>query len=220
MARYDAGGAWGLAMRGLRRELRLVEAAPARLPHLPAPGIAAQGAEFLAAAERTARAGDLAAQLLGAERPTLEVDPGGDGPTWRGHALPPDPARAGELRGRLDAAAHDSQLDTEFTYGWRTPMAFESPPYPVPGNVMDDFIDQVFTRDSAWQGDADEAAASVNVTLDGHPVTLDPDGNFRLRRFPCGGRLEARDGAGGLTAVRLRCRATAAAGHGPRPGSG
>jgi hypothetical protein len=148
------------------------------------------------------------------------VDPGGDGPGWRGVARPPDPAGAGELRGRLDAASHASRADTEFTYGWRTPMAFEIPPYPVPGNVMDAFIDQVSARDSAWQDHAGDAAGSVEVTLDGRPVALRPDGRFRLRRFPCGGRLEARDGAGGLTAVRLRCRAAAAADRAPRPGSG
>jgi hyaluronoglucosaminidase len=220
LARYDAGGAWGVAMRALRRELRLVEAAPERLPHLPVPGIAEQGAEFLDAADRTASAGDLGAQLLGAERPRLKVRRVGDGPAWRGQALPPDTARAGELRGRLDVAAQASRVDTEFTYGWRTPMAFEIPPYPVPGNVMDAFIDQVSSRDSAWRDQADEAAASVAVTLDGRPIQLGPDGTFRLPRFPCGSRLEARDGAGGLTAVRLRCRAAGAAGRAPRPGSG
>ncbi len=208
LARYDAGGAWGLSLRRLRRELRLVEAAPDRLPTLPEPGIAAQGAEFLDAAARTATAGDLAAQLLAAERPTLKVDPGGDGPSWRGLALAPDRDRAGALRERADAAAQDSQLDTEFTYGWRTPMAFEIPPYPVPGNVMDAFVDQISARDAAWQDQADEAAASVEVTLDRRPVTVADDGKFHIRRFPCGSRLVARDGAGGLTSVRLRCRSS------------
>ena len=47
-----------------------------RLPDLPEPGIAEQGAEFLDAAAKTALAGDLAAQLLAAERPLLELRAG------------------------------------------------------------------------------------------------------------------------------------------------
>ncbi len=217
LTRYDAGGGWTGRLRRLLRELRLVESGPRRLPKLPEPGIAEQGAEFLDAAARTALAGDLAAQLLAAERPLLELDGGGG---LRGHAAPPDPARAAELRSRADAAASDAELDTEFTYGWRTPMAFEIPPYPVPGNVMDAFLDRVAERDSAWQAHADEAATSVEVTLDGRPVPLDADGGFRLKRIPCGGRLVARDGAGGLTALRIRCRSVAATGRAPRQGSG
>ena len=202
LARLDAGGGWPGRLRRLLRELRLVEAAPRRLPGLPEPGIAEQGAEFLDAAAKTALAGDLAAQLLATERPLLERRPGGG---VRGRALPPDPARAEELRRQADAAASAAELDTEFTYGWRTPVAFEIPPYPVPGNVMDAFIDRVAARDSAWQAHADEAAASVELTLDGRRVPLDPGGGFRLRRSNCG-RLVARDGAGGLTTLRVRCR--------------
>jgi hyaluronoglucosaminidase len=204
LARYDAGGGWPARLRRLLRELRLVEAAPRRLPDLPDPGIAEQGAEFLDAAAKTALAGDLAAQLLAAERPLLELRPGGG---LRGRALPPDPAHAEALRGQADAAASAAELDTEFTYGWRTPLAFEIPPYPVPGNVMDAFIDRVEERDSAWRGHAGEAAASVELTLDGRPVRLNPDGGFRIERDACG-RLVARDGAGGLTALPIRCRAT------------
>jgi hypothetical protein len=199
LARYDAGGGWPRRLARLLRELRLVEAAPERLPGLPEPGIAAQGAEFLAAAGKTALAGDLAAQLLAAERPKLELGRTG------GTALPPDPARAADLRQAADAAASNAAVDSEFTYGWRTPLAFEIPPYPVPGNVMDAFIDAVSERDSAWQSRAGEAAASVEVTLDGEPVPLHPDGGFRLAPAACG-RLVARDGAGGLTALRVRCR--------------
>ena len=75
LARLDAGGGWPGRLRRLLRELRLVEAAPRRLPGLPEPGIAEQGAEFLDAAAKTALAGDLAAQLLATERPLLERRP-------------------------------------------------------------------------------------------------------------------------------------------------
>ncbi len=214
LARYDAGGGWTRRLVRLRRELRLVEAAPERLPSLPEPGIASQGTEFLDAAAESALAGDLAAQLLAAERPQLELRGS------RGRTLPPDPAAAAELREQADAAASNAEVDTEFTYGWRTPLAFEIPPYPVPGNVMDAFLDEVAARDSAWQAHANEAAASVEVTLDGRPIAVDPSGHFVLRRVPCGARLVARDGAGGLTALRLRCRGVAAAAPGPRPGTG
>ena len=218
LARYDAGGDWGGRLSRLLRELRLVEAAPGRLPKLPEPGIAAQGVEFLEAAANAATAGDLAAQLLAAERPSLTISPAGGGSGgWSGTALPPDPERAAELRQRADAAATTARVDSEFTYGWRTPLAFEIPPYPVPGNVMEAFIDQVAARDSAWQSRADEAAAAVTVTLDGRPIPVDSDGSFRVRRIPCRGRLVARDGAGGLTVLRFRCHLAAAGAPRPRP---
>ncbi len=200
LARYEAGGGWPRSLARLLRELNLVEAAPRRLPSLPEPGIAQQGADFLAAAAATALAGDLAAQLLEAERPALALRGHG---RVRGSAAAPDPDRAAELRGDLDEAAAAAALDSEFTYGWRTPAAFEIPPYAVPGNVMDAFVDRVKALDDGWRARANEASSSVAVTLDGRPVTLE-GGDFVLSRQACG-RLVATDGAGGRTAIRVRC---------------
>ncbi|MEA2398225.1 MAG: hypothetical protein QOK25_1781, partial [Thermoleophilaceae bacterium] len=91
-----------------------------------------------------------------------------------------------------------------FVYGWRTPYAFEVPPYPVPGNVMDAYLDQVDSLDSAWQQHASTAASGVTVKVGGRPVRLTPSGAFRLGRgSACGRLLVATDGAGGRSARRL-----------------
>ena len=203
--RYRAGG-WRPRLARLLRELRLVEQAPERLRALPVPGIAEQGAEFLEAARKNALAGDAAARLLAAERPLLEASRSKTG--FAGQALPPDPAAARALRSELDSARTDARAETEFTYGWRTPFAFEIPPYPVPRNVMDAFLDRVQALDDAWSGEA--AAASVEVSVGGEGVALGEDGSFELPPSACGERLLAIDGTGGRTALRLRgCRGRA-----------
>ena len=199
LERYAAGG-WRPRLARLLRELRLVEHAPERLVNLPEPGIAEQGAEFLEAARKNALAGDAAGRLLAAERPLLEASESKAG--LSGRAAPPDPSAAAELRSELDAARTEARAETEFTYGWRTSLAFEIPPYPVPRNVMDAFLDRVQALDDGWQGEA--AAESVEVTLDGEPVPLDENGGFELRGWACGRRLVAIDGAGGRTALRTR----------------
>ncbi len=202
LARYATGG-WRPRLAKLLRELRLVIGAPDQLPDLAQPGIAEQGAEFLEAAQKNALAGEAATQLLAAERPALEARQ--SRAALSGKAIPPDPDAAAALRSELDSARTTARAETEFTYGWRTPFAFEVPPYPVPRNVMDAFLDQVQSLDDAWQGEA--AAASVELTLDGEPVALAEDGSFRVEDPACGQRLVAVDGAGGRTAKRLRgCR--------------
>jgi hyaluronoglucosaminidase len=203
--RYDAGGDWPRARAALARELRLVEKAPARLPNLPNAAIAEQAAGFLENGETSARAGHLAARLLAAERPLLRVR-GAPGGGARGRAAPPDPEAASSLRSQVSAATTAARADSEWTYGWRTSVAFEIPPYAVPGNVADDFADAALSRDAAWLPGAGDAAASVSVDLDGEPVSLDSSGRFRLPPGSCGGRLVATDGAGGETVRRVRCR--------------
>jgi hyaluronoglucosaminidase len=195
-----AGGGWRPRMAKLLRELRLVEQAPRRLPDLPEPGIAEQGAEFLDAARKNARAGDAAARLLAAERPALEARRVRSG--YAGTAVAPDPGEAAGLRAELDSARTTARAETEFTYGWRTPLAFEIPPYPVPRNVMDVFLDRVQALDDSWPGD--EAAAGVELALAGEPVHLGAGGEFELPPSACGERLVATDGAGGRTALTLR----------------
>ena len=200
LARYQGAG-WSTAQRVLLRELRLVQLAPQRLAQLPDPRFAQQAAEFLDAARRTARAGTLATQLLAAERPSLRVRGGRGG--LHGVVAAPDAARASELRSALDAAGLEARLDTEFTYGWRLGVAFEFPPYAVPGNVMDAFVDTVRSLDAGWDGG--RASSAVSLDLAGNPVTVAPDGSFRLIGSACGKRLVATDGTGGATALRLRC---------------
>jgi hyaluronoglucosaminidase len=201
----SAKGEWPRAAAALRDELRLAETAGERLGALPDRAIAQQAEPFLAAARNAAGAGRLGTDLLGAERPALRLRRTRRGVL--GSAHPPDPSRAAELRSAFAERGDTSRRDRRFVYGWRTPYAFEIPPYEVPPNVMNVYLDAVETLDAAWQGRADEAAASVTVTVRGRRVRLGPSGAFRLGRASCGRVVVATDGAGGRTAVRApRCR--------------
>lgn len=202
---YGARGGWPRPSRRLRRELTLVEAAPGRIARLPDRAIARQAKEFLIAGRDSARDGHLALRLLGAERPLLTVERKGAG--FRGRVAPPDPAAADALRSDLAAADATARASSEFTYGWRTPVAFEIPPYAVPGNAMDDFVDSARELDAGWLPRAGAAASGVTLTLEGRPVDPGPRGRFRLAPGACGGVLRATDGAGGNTQrVVPRCR--------------
>lgn len=201
--RYDAGGAWTHPLDRVMRLIRLVERAPGRVRELPDRAIAQQAAPFLRNGVLAARSGDLGARLLASERPALGVSRYRRG--YRGRAAPPSPSRAADLRSRLETADARADADTRFTYGWRTPVAFEIPPYAVPRNVMDEFVDAVRDRDDAWHSRAAAAASMVRVTLDGRPIDLDSDGRFRLPASACGGHLVATDGAGGRTARSVPC---------------
>jgi hyaluronoglucosaminidase len=201
---YDAGGAWLRPHDALAAELRRVERAPGTLPRMRDRDVARQAGPFLAAASRGAEAGALGTALLVAERPALEARRTRTG--FTGRAAPPDHAEATRLRAETQAAREAFETDRRFTYGWRLPYAFEIPPYAVPRNVMSAFLDEVRERDAAWLPTAPQAASGVTVTLDGEPVDLGVDGSFALPASACGALLEARDGAGGRTALRLaRC---------------
>jgi hypothetical protein len=177
--------------------LALVEHAPARVAQLPDPNIAQQAGGFLSAGHDSARDGHLAARLLATERPSLLLTHAHRG--FRGRATPPDPAAAAALRTSLATADPLARAATKFTYGWRTPFAFEIPPYAVPGNAMDAFVDTAKQLDSSWLPQANSAASSVALRLDGRPVPLAAGGIFRLPASGCGGRLVATDGAGGTS---------------------
>jgi hypothetical protein len=199
---YDARATWPASAARLRRELSLVVAAPGRLAQLRDRALPRQAAPFLDAAAQAARAGRLGTTLLAAERPLLRLRRTRSG--YLGSAHPPDPDRAAAVRSRFSAEDDASRRSRYFTYGWRTPYAFEIPPYPVPPNVMNTFLDEVAARDSAWQGRAGDAARRVRVTVGSRRVRLSPSGAFRLRRRACGRRVVATDGAGGRTAQRLQ----------------
>jgi hypothetical protein len=198
---YDTRATWLAAAARLRHELSLVVAAPARLAALRDRAFHRQAGPFLDAAAEAAHAGRLGATLLAAERPLLRLRRTRSG--YLGSAHPPDPDRAATIRSRFQSADDASRRNRYFTYGWRTPYAFEVPPYPVPPNVMDTFLDQVGGRDSTWQGRAEEAASRVRVTVGGRRVRLSPSGAFRLRLRACGRLVLAVDGAGGRAAQRL-----------------
>ncbi|MEA2353781.1 MAG: hyaluronoglucosaminidase [Thermoleophilaceae bacterium] len=199
---YDARPVWGGHAQRLRRELGLVVDAPARLRGLRNRHFRDEAGHFLAAARQAAGAGLLGTRLLVAERPGLRVHRTRSG--WLGSAHAPDPDRASALRSRFQSEGDASRRSRYFTYGWRTPYAFEIPPYPVPPNTMNGYLDAVDARDGDWQPHADAAASRVVVTLAGKRVPLSASGAFRLARHSaCGRRLLATDGAGGRTAVRL-----------------
>jgi hyaluronoglucosaminidase len=200
---YESG-AWTAAESSLARELGLAETAGDRLGKLPDAAIARQAGPFLDAARLAGGAGRLGTELLAAERPLLRVRRTRGG--FLGKARPPDPDRAAELRAELGPQDDASRRDDHFVYGWRTPYAFEIPPYPVPPNVMNTYLDAVNALDSAWQGRAQEAASSVALTVGGRAVKLRAGGAFRLGRSACRRLAVATDGAGGRTALRLpRC---------------
>jgi hyaluronoglucosaminidase len=199
------GARWPEAAARLRSELLLAETAGERLGALPNRAIAQQAAPFLDAARNAAGAGRLGTELLAAERPSLRLRRARSGIT--GSARPPDPARAADLRSEFSARDDTSRRDRRFVYGWRTPYAFEIPPYEVPPNVMNSYLDAVTALDSAWQARSDEAASRVSVTIGGRRVGLSRSGAFRLRPPHCGRLVVATDGAGGQTALRApRCR--------------
>jgi hyaluronoglucosaminidase len=201
-----AGADWPAPAAALHGELVLAEAAGERLGGLPNRAIAQQAAPFFGAAQRASGAGRLGTELLAAERPLLHVRRTRGGVL--GGARPPDPARAAALRSEFGALDDQSRRDDRFVYGWRVPYAFEIPPYPVPPNVMNTYLDAVAALDSAWQGRAEQASESVAVTVGGRRVRLKEGGAFRLGRRWCGRRVVAVDGAGGRTALRLpRCSA-------------
>lgn len=204
LGRYASGPYWPRAERRLLQELALAAAASRRLPGLHDSAFAVEAKPFLDAADRAATAGLLGARLLAAERPSLAVRRTRGG--FLGGAHPPDPARASALRANYQSRRDAEKRDRYFVYGWRTPFAFEVPPYPVPANVMNVFTDRVDEIDSAWTGNADRAASSVSVTVGGRRIHLTPSGAFRIGRRACGKLLVATDGAGGRTGLRLsRC---------------
>ncbi|HKP91951.1 MAG TPA: beta-N-acetylglucosaminidase domain-containing protein, partial [Thermoleophilaceae bacterium] len=178
---YDSRATWLGAAGRLRRELSLVAGAPRRLTAVPR--IRGQARPFVDAAAQAAGAGRLGARLLAAERPLLRMRRTRSG--FLGSAHPPTADRAALIRSRFQEEDDASRRSRYFTYGWRTPYAFDIPPYPVPPNVMDAFLDQVAARDSAWQGRADEAETSVHVSVGGRRVRLSPSGAFRLGRRAC-----------------------------------
>jgi hypothetical protein len=126
-----------------------------------------------------------------------------------GEVSPPDPARAAELRTAFRQAVDEFRGNSRFAYGWRGGTAFDIPPYPVPGNVMDAFDDAVDELDRAWAPRSAEAAREVRLTLDGRPVQIGEAGRFSLGPEACNGELEAVDGSEGRTAILLQgCTAT------------
>jgi hyaluronoglucosaminidase len=200
---YQRDGSWPRPRVALDSELGRVVRARKVLGEVPRLGpVSEQAGAFLDSARKGALAGRTASDLLAAERPALEVDRAGAG--FAGKAAAPDPDRAAELRSTLSDRERTMKLDLHFTYGNRGGFAFDLPqPVATPPNVMDAFVDRVQSIDSDWQPNADRAASSVSLRLEGRPVRLDPDGGFRVAPEACGDLLTAIDGAGGRTAIRL-----------------
>ncbi|HEX8075609.1 MAG TPA: beta-N-acetylglucosaminidase domain-containing protein, partial [Thermoleophilaceae bacterium] len=124
---YGTRPDWGRARRRLDTELSLAAAAGARLAGLANRDFALQARAFLDAARQAAGAGRLGTALLAAERPTLRVRATGRGRrgAFTGSAKPPDPDAAATLRARYQPQRDESMRSRYFTYGWRTPYAFE-----------------------------------------------------------------------------------------------
>lgn len=206
--RYGAGGRWPRPFAALEREQRLVMGARERLGRLRNRAIFVQARPFLDAAREAAGTGLVAARLLAAERPALEVRSAER--RFVGRAAAPDPAAADALRSEYQSGRLAFQTARRFVYGWRGGVGFDIPPYEAAPNALEAFFDRVDGFDSEFQGRAEQAAGSVRVALGGREVRLAADGSFRLPRAACGRTVVATDGAGGRTARRLkRCRAPA-----------
>lgn len=198
LAAYDAGGLWPSRSRSLARELRLVAAAPTALASLPNRALRDALLPFERSAARAAHAGQAAVELLAAERPRIEFDQRESSV----EVTPPSPELAARARQELIRARLAFDTDPRFTYGWRTPVAIELPPYPVGPNAMGAYIDAALARDLRWLPLAPRAAAGVDVTVNGRPRVSEPGGTIRVR---CGDRVAAVDRAGGRTAERIPC---------------
>ena len=207
LERYRTSGRWPERQEPLIEELRLAEGAERSLAQLPRRDFFSQAAPFLQVTRQGAASGRLGAELLAAERPRLVIRRSGAGA--EGEVSPPDPARAAELRTAFRQAVDEFRGNSRFAYGWRGGTAFDIPPYPVPGNVMDAFDDAVDELDRAWAPRSAEAAREVRLTLDGRPVQIGEAGRFSLGPEACNGELEAVDGSEGRTAILLQgCTAT------------
>ena len=203
LSTYREGARWPGAAASVRSELLFAERAQVRLAALPGRAFFAQAAPFLESARANAAAGRAGVELLAAERPELRVGPRGGG--FAGRVRPPDPDRAAALRSAFRDGSTAAKTNPRFTYGFRGGVFFDVPPSGAPRNVMDVFFDEVAALDDAWGPQAERAAASVALALDGVPVPLDPEGRFTLGRDACGRVLVAKDGAGGRSGLRLAC---------------
>ena len=203
LSAYRAGARWPGTAVSVRSELLFAERAGARLAALPNRAFFAQAAPFLESARANAAAGRTGVELLAAERPELRVGPRGGG--FAGRARTPDPGRAAALRSAFRDGSTAAKTNPRFTYGFRGGVFFDVPPSSAPRNVMDVFFDEVTALDEAWQPQAERAAASVALALDGTAVPLDTEGRFTLGREACGRVLVATDGAGGRSGLRLDC---------------
>jgi beta-N-acetylglucosaminidase-like protein len=213
LADYAAGGRWPEARADLDAELRRVDGAEAALRRVPslAPFVT-EAAPFLSAARVAAGTGRVASALLAAERPALGVARAAGG-GFAGRATPPDPGAADALRGELERRDRDNRTSTRFVFGYRRPATVDTPPTPLPPNTMDTFVDRVRSLDAGFAAGAEQAAASVALTLNGRPVALGDDGRFTLAAVAAGGTLTATDGAGGRTTVLVPAAARSAAGR-------
>ena len=205
LAAYGRGGAWPGPRDALERELQLVESAGRRLARVRALGpFVAQARAFLASGAKGARAGRTAAGLLAAERPRLALAPASEAQAsgeLAGRVTPADPAAAARLRFRLLSHERAMRSDPHDTYGHRA-GAVDVPPVKPPPNVMDVFVDRVQAIDSGWRTRSSRAR-SLTLRVEGRRVAVRRDGSFRLPVADCGRMLEAVDGSGGRTAVRL-----------------
>jgi hyaluronoglucosaminidase len=201
LSAYTLGGRWPAARTVLDAELDRVDRAEAGLRRAAALApFVAEAEPFLAQSRVAAGTGRVAAALLAAERPSLEVARAADG-SFVGRAAPPDPATADDLRGELERRDQANRSGLRFTFGYRRPATIDTPPTPLPPNRMDVFVDRVRSFDAAFANSASQAASGVTVTLNGHAVPLGADERFSLPAAAAGGTLQATDGAGGRTSA-------------------
>jgi hypothetical protein len=195
------GPSWSNSAKDLATELAAEEETPARLAaaHWNAE-FRSEAAPFLARLRLNAEAGQSALAVLQAERPrlSLHITTNSDGSTAKGSATPPDLARLAVLQKRFaslaaQVTANPYNVDGVFALGADSATA--------QSNAMASFLNSVESLSTRWMSNADRAAGSVGVTINGRSVS---------RMFSItvatgqSARVLARDGAGDATSLTLR----------------
>jgi hypothetical protein len=195
------GPSWSSPAKDLATELAAEQETPARLAaaHWNAE-FRSEAAPFLARLQLNAEAAQSALAVLEAERPHLSVQitTNSDGSTVKGSATPPDLATLALLQMRFatlatQVSANPYNVDGVFALGADSAT--------TQSNKMVSFLNSVESLSTRWMSNAERAAGSVGVTINGRSVS---------RTFSIGvakgqsARVMVRDGAGDETSLTLR----------------
>jgi len=195
------GPSWPGAAKDLAAELAAEQETPARLAAAHwNPEFMSEAAPFLAKLQLNAEAGQSSLAVLEAERPHLSVQmtSNSDGSTVKGSATPPDLATLPPLQERL--AALVTQVSTN-PYNVDGVFALGAGSATTQSNKMVSFLNSVESLSTRWMSNAERAAGSVRVTINGRSVSR----TFSITVAKGqSARVMVRDGAGDETSLTLR----------------
>jgi hyaluronoglucosaminidase len=195
------GPSWSSAARNLAAELASEQETPTQLAaaHWNAE-FRSEAAPFLTRLQLNAEAGQSALAVLEAERPHLSVrmTANSKGSTLKGTATPPDLAAVDVLQKRLAAltaqvSANHYNVDGVFALG----VLSSTSQY----NLMVSFLASVESLSTHWMSNAERAASSIGVTVNGRSVSKTFSITVAKNQSA---RVVARDGVGDLTELTAR----------------